>query len=161
VTFDPAASDRRPGDTRSDSADTEPMQGRHQPASAPIRVVIGSNDAAMRQLLGRVFAQDGRFEVTAQSDNGFEVVADPTGFDVAVLDLSIAGLGILGVISHLRRSSQTWPVVVVTQHDAIYLRHALQAEGATDYLVIPDDLPQVADRTVQAHRAAKALTIAG
>lgn len=161
MTFGPEAGDRRPADATAEPAENGLMQEPDQPTSSPIRVVIGSNDSQLRGLLGTLLSADDRFDVVALSPNGDNVVSEPATFDVAVLDLSIAGLGILGVISHLKRRDPSTPVVVITQHDAVYLRHALEAEGAADYMVIPGSLPEVADRIARVHEAAHALMVAG
>lgn len=131
------------------------MPEPEQATSGPIRVVIGSNDSQLRGLLGTLLSADDRFVVVALSASGDGVIADPASFDVAVLDPSIAGLGILGVISYLKRLEPATPVVVITQQDAVYLRHALEAEGVADYMVIPGSLPDVADRLARVHEATR------
>ncbi len=131
------------------------MSNTERRSPAHIRVVIGSNDAQLRSLLGRSLSDDGRFRVVADGADGEAVVAAPLRFDVAVLDLSLRGLGILGVISDLRRRHPSPPVVVVSEHDAVYLRHAVEAEGAADYLLIPENLDETAERIVRAYEASR------
>jgi len=125
------------------------MEDAHHPTQR-IRVLVGSTDTHLRKLLGSSVGHDRRFEMVAQATDGEAVVACPAVFDAAVVDVSIAGLGILGVMSHLRSSPKHPVLVVVSRTDAIYLRHACLAEGAADYLVLPGDLEQLPDRIVRA-----------
>jgi DNA-binding response OmpR family regulator len=121
------------------------------------RVLVASTDVSVRKLLSSSLSRDRRFTIVAQAGDGDAVVTSTTDFDIAVVDVSISGLGILGVMSNLRRSASQPIVIVVSRTDAIYLRHACLAEGATDYLVIPDDLPGLPERVARASEASPAL----
>jgi DNA-binding NarL/FixJ family response regulator len=125
------------------------MQEEPRPA-APIRVLVASTDKHLRSLLCWSLAQDDRLDVVAQVSDGDAIVMAPAAMDVALVDMSINGLGILGVLRRLGRRDPVPNVVVVSTHDVEYLRHALDAEGATDYLVMPRDVEQLTERLWQA-----------
>jgi len=115
-----------------------------------VRVMVASSDISVRKLVCSALIRDRRFQVAAQATDGDAVVACSVEFDAAIVDVSIAGLGILGVMSGLRRRVSGSVVVAVSRTDAIYLRHACMAEGADDYLVLPDDLDKLPGTVVEA-----------
>lgn len=127
------------------------MQDAHP--TQRIRVLVASTETHLRKLLSSALGRDRRLEVVAQASDGDAIVICPTDFDAAVVDVSIAGLGILGVMSHLQASQRNPVIVVVSRTNAIYLKHACLAEGAREYVVLPDELEQLPDRIVQAVRA--------
>lgn len=116
-------------------------------------MLVASSDISVRKLICSALVRDRRFEVVAQATDGDSVVGCPIEFDAAIVDVSIPGLGILGVMSGLHDALTRPVVVVVSRSDAVYLRHACLAEGANDYLVLPDDLYKLPDRVVGAVRA--------
>lgn len=118
--------------------------------SGTIRVLVASTDTRARKLLCSTLTRDRRFEVVAQVADGGAVITCPTAFDVAIVDVAISGLGVLGVMSALHASTQRPVLIVVSRTDAIYLRHACLAEGASDYLVLPDDLNELPTRIIRA-----------
>ena len=109
-------------------------------------VLVASSDAHLRSLLAWTLAQDERFEVVAQAKDGDEVLACPESFRVEVVDVSIGGLGILGVMRRLKRRTDGPIVVVVGHESASYVRHALALEGAADYLLLPEDVDDLTQR---------------
>jgi DNA-binding NarL/FixJ family response regulator len=116
----------------------------------PIRVIVASGSRPLRELLRRSLVLDGRVNIIGEASDGDGVVAQTDSFDVALVDLAIPGLGILGVLSKLRQTPPARSVVVMAHTDAVYLRSAVYAEGGADYVVIPDDLEQLADRLFKA-----------
>ena len=117
-------------------------------------MLVASSDRRLRSVLCWSLEHDERCQVVAQASDGDAVVACRCAVDVAVVDVAISGLGIMGLIGRLRGREPAPPVVVVANTDAIYLRHAVQAEGALDYLVMPDDLDHLGERLVQSSRRA-------
>jgi DNA-binding response OmpR family regulator len=63
-----------------------------------------------------------------------------------MVDLRISGLGGLGTIAHLHDSHPVPAIAVLAETDAVYLRHAAEAEGAEAYLVKPANLDTLGDR---------------
>jgi two-component system invasion response regulator UvrY len=120
----------------------------------PIRVLVAESNPHLRSLLGWVLTHDERFRVVAQVGDGDGAATCKEEFDVALVDLSISGLGGLGTIARLRQRRPAPAIVVLADTDAIYLRHAAAAEGAACYLVKPADLHSLAD-----HLAEVAVTV--
>lgn len=120
---------------------------------------MASSDVRMRKLLSSALSRDRRLGVDAQVADGASVVTSAISADVVVVDVAIAGLGILGVMSGLHGSRRELPVIVVSRSDAIYLRHACLAEGAIDYLVLPEGLNTLADRVIRASRDPTAVVV--
>lgn len=118
-------------------------------------MVVASSDITVRRLICSSLIRDRRFEVMAQATDGDSAVTCPFGFDAAIVDVSIPGLGILGVLSGLHDPPADRVVVVVSRSNAVYLRHACLAEGADDYLVWPDELNELPDRVVEAVHASQ------
>ena len=116
-----------------------------------VRVVIASAESRVRKLLSWSLSHDGRFNVVGEVSDGDALVAQTEPFDVALVDLTIPGLGVLAVIYRLRRDSPNRAVVVMGHTDAGYVRNAVIAEGAADYLLLPDDLEKLADRLLNAY----------
>lgn len=120
-------------------------------------MLVGSSDEHLRALLRRLLAHDGGFDVVDEASDGDAVVGCPQTFDLALVDMSIAGLGIIGVLAQLGRRTPAPTVVVITHYDAGYLRAALAAEGASDYVVVPEDLGDLGERLVRAAARARHL----
>ena len=116
----------------------------------PIRVMVASADRRARKLLSWSLTHDGRFNVVGEASDGDMLVAQTEPYELALVDLTIPGLGILGVIDRLRRHSPSQTVVVMGYTDARYVRKAITAEGAADYLLLPDDLDKLTDRLLNA-----------
>lgn len=154
VTLVPEGKDSRYRDSAAGPLQSGPMEETHP--TGKVRVLVASTDTRVRKLLYSTLSRDKRFDVVAQVADGGSVVASAEPFDVAVVDVAIAGLGILGVMSGLHGPMRSPVVIVVSRTDAIYLRHACLAEGAADYLVLPDaliELPDHVERAVQASTA--------
>lgn len=154
VTLVPAEKDSRYRDPAAGQLHSGPMEEAHP--TGKVRVLVASTDTRVRKLLYSTLSRDKRFDVVAQVTDGDSVITLAESFDIAVVDVAIAGLGILGVMSGLHGPMRSPAVIVVSRTDAIYLRHACLAEGAADYLVLPDALvalPDHVERAVQASTA--------
>lgn len=154
VTLVPAEKDSRYRDSTAGALQSGPMEEAHR---GKVRVLVASTDTRVRKLLYSTLSRDKRFEVVAQVADGGSVITSAEPFDIAVVDVAIAGLGILGVMSGLHGPTRSPVVIVVSHTDAIYLRHACLAEGAADYLVLPDALVELPDHVERAVQAATAL----
>lgn len=120
-----------------------PDQQRSEPA--PRSVVVASPDLHMRALLSRALGDTQRFRVVGQAEDGWAVLRH-VDFDIAVADVAISAPGFLELNRELRSRRPAATVVAVSHHAPLYLRHALAAEGVADFLVIPEDVPELADR---------------
>lgn len=141
VTFGPSGSDCRYQDHLSRQFHIGVMEAPR--VANRIKVVVASTDPNLRKTICLAFVRDRRFEVVAQAEDGDALIACPIEFDAAIVDVSISGLGVLGVMSSLHTLSSRLVMVVVSRTDAIYLRHACLAEGADEYMILPDDLDRL------------------
>ncbi len=102
-----------------------------------IRVLVADDHAVLRAGLRVLIGAQPDMEVVGEAADGDEAVrkvgeARP---DVALVDLTMPGVGGIKAIERIRRESPTTRVLVLTMHDVpAYLRSALAA-GATGYVV--------------------------
>jgi two-component system, NarL family, invasion response regulator UvrY len=113
----------------------------------PIRVLVAESRPHLLASLCRKLTKDKRFCVVAQAHTGDEAVASKVDFDVALVDLTISGLGSLGTVARLHQHHPDARIVVIADSDVVYLRNAATAEGASGYLV-PADTADMGDRLV-------------
>ena len=111
---------------------------------------MASSDDRLRSLLAWTLVQDDRFEVVGEATDGDGVLACPAPFRVALVDLTIGGLGILGVLRRLLRRPEDLAVVVVGHEKSGYVRDALRLEGAADYVLLPECVEELSDRVLAA-----------
>ena len=155
VTLVPEGRDSRYRNSAAERLHSGPMEETQ--STGKIRVLVASTDTRVRKLLYSTLSRDKRFEVVAQVADGGAVITSAEAFDAAVVDVAISGLGVLGVMSGLHGAMRPPAVIVVSRSDAIYLRHACLAEGAADYLVLPDALVDLPDHVARAVQSAAAL----
>jgi two-component system, OmpR family, response regulator len=122
------------------------MPVAENPPQGPIRVLVAESDPHLSAVLAWVLSHDERFAVVAQVRDGDAVLACQAGFDLALIDLGIFGLGGLGTIARLHSRQPAPLIAVLADVDAIYLRHAVEAEGADAYFVKPAHLADLDDR---------------
>jgi len=108
----------------------------------PIRVLVAESKPDLLTALCRKLTRDKRFRVVAKARSGDEAVASEAEFDMALVDLTISGLGSLGTVARLRERNPDARIVVLADTDVLYLRNAAAAEGASGYLVreAPEDM---------------------
>lgn len=96
------------------------MSGGGEAASGPRwRVVLIDDAEELRELVGRLLARDGRFEVVGEAADGaqgIEVVAGTTP-DAVVLDLAMPVMDGLEAMPHIRAAAPGVTVVVLTGFD--------------------------------------------
>ena len=128
-----------PGPTLTNTPETE------NPTRGPIRVLVAESDPHLSAVLSWVLSHDERFAVVAQVRDGRRPGVPgwirPGGHRSGHLRL-----GGLGTIAWLRRRQPAPLIAVLADIDAIYLRHAVEAEGADAYFVKPARLADLDDR---------------
>ena len=103
----------------------------------PLRVLVADDHTLVRESLVAVLEADGRCVVVGQAANGSDALAavvrlDP---DVAIVDISMPGLGGLEVVRRLRGDAPRTRVLVLTMHEEQeYLLQAVRA-GAAGFLL--------------------------
>jgi DNA-binding response OmpR family regulator len=113
------------------------------------RVLVAETDRHLQSVLCWTLDHDERFSVVARVSSGDQAVACCEPFDLALVALTISGLGGMGTIARLHRRTPVPVVVVLAPVDPIYLRHAAADEGAVGFLVAPRDLDNLPERLVE------------
>ena len=104
--------------------------------TAKIRVLIADDHGILRSGVGLLVNAQPDMEVVAETGDGREavVMAKREQPDVAVLDLSMPGLGGIRATEEIRQRCPRTKVLILTMHaDAEYVRSAMLA-GAKGYL---------------------------
>ena len=101
------------------------------------RVLIVDDDAGVRRMLTRTLEAEG-YDVTVAADGGAALVeVERAAPDLILLDVTMPGVGGLGVTKRLRGKGDAVPVLLLTARDAVSDRVAGLDAGADDYLVKP------------------------
>jgi DNA-binding NarL/FixJ family response regulator len=106
----------------------------------PIRVVIIDDHAMVREGLKKILIPEANINVVGEACDGKEgitVVGKMTP-DVAVLDLSMPGVGGLEVIASLRKVSAKTKIVILSMHGKEALAQEALREGASAYILKGD-----------------------
>jgi len=119
-------------------------------ADREIAVLVAESDPSTRAELHDLLERDGRFGVVSDAVDGDGAVARAVEVDLVVVDLSVAGLGALGAIEHIRRGGMTPVVVGLSRSGNAWLSRAARSEGAEDVVEWPDDQSQLCDRLARA-----------
>ena len=110
-------------------------------ASEPKRVLVAEDDAAMRQLFGRILTEEGLTVVEAR--DGLAAIARlGERFDVVLTDLKMPGADGLEVLRHVQNRWPQTPVIVITAFGSIPGAVDAMRLGAFDYLSKPLPAPQ-------------------
>ena len=106
-------------------------------ASTPIRVLIADDHALLRAGLRMLLSAQEDIEVVGEAGDGLQALARIRQLapDVALLDITMPGMGGLEVLPQIRESSPRTRILILTMHDDEgYLRKAL-AGGACGYIL--------------------------
>jgi DNA-binding NarL/FixJ family response regulator len=97
-----------------------------------MRVLIADdNDGIRRGIIG-FLSRDASLEVCGEASDGNEAIlkARELAPDLALLDISMAGLNGLEVSRRLRQEMPNIKIIIVSQHDAAHLLPSVRAAGA-------------------------------
>lgn len=119
-----------------------------------MRIVVVEDDERIASFVARgLTAQGHQVVAAANGRDGIEVASEPD-VDLVILDLGLPDLDGTEVLSRLRRSSGSPPVLVLTARDAIADKVDVLDRGADDYLTKPFALDELLARVrVLARRA--------
>jgi DNA-binding response OmpR family regulator len=102
-----------------------------------LRVLVIEDERKVARSLQRGLQAEGYEVITATNgDDGFEQ-ANSHPFDCVILDLMLPGRDGLQVLTDLRKTGKTVPVIILTARDTIEDRVIGLDTGADDYLVKP------------------------
>lgn len=123
-----------------------------------MRVLLVEDDPMIGKSVQQGLRQDGHTADWLRDGQQAELALATTPYDILLLDLGLPGRSGLDVLTRLRRSANSIPVLVITARDAIADRIRGLDAGADDYLVKPFDLDELSARmrAVQRRRAGRA-----
>ncbi len=96
---------------------------------------------------------DHRFGVVTDVFDGDGAVEHASEVDVVVVDLSVAGLGCLGTISHIHQDARRPAVIGLSTPGQEWLDPLVRSEGADDVIMWPADRDRFCDRLALAVRS--------
>lgn len=119
--------------------------------SKKIRVLVADDDEVTREALGEVLREEG-YDVALAAD-GLQAVALLPTFrpDVVLTDLSMPGLGGVGVVARVRELTPLVPVFIITAHSVIDAEREARELGVQGYLNKPlsfDDMLEKLTRLI-------------
>jgi len=114
-----------------------------------VRLLLVEDELAQRQILERQLAKLGNQVVAVET--GAEAVREleQSDFDVAVTDLKLPDFDGIEVISRTRQSGNDIPILVITAYASVKTAIAALQVGATDYLIKPVRMADLARRLRQ------------
>lgn len=101
-----------------------------------IKVIIADDDALIREGLKIILEADGRFEVTACAENGFQALQYCTSghIDVALLDVRMPVMDGLQASQKISETTAAKPLILTTFDDDDFILKAIK-NGARGYLL--------------------------
>jgi FixJ family two-component response regulator len=118
--------------------------------SAGATVFLVDDEAGMSKALTRLLQTQGYRVVACSSAEEFLKLPPATGACCLVVDVTMPGIGGLGLQQHLMRSGITIPIIFLSGRDDISTSVRALKDGAADFLTKPVD----ASRLLPAVRAA-------
>jgi len=109
-------------------------------------VLVASSDDKLRSLLATSIEATDTIRLVGQVTDGASVLSYVGVLDAVVIDIALGGLGVIAVMEHLLSRTPPPVIVVVSRADAPYLRDAMVAAGASDFLIIPSQIDVLAQR---------------
>jgi DNA-binding NarL/FixJ family response regulator len=125
-----------------------------------IRVLLADDRAVLRAGLGRLLSEVPDIDVVLEVASGFEAVdaVRRGGVDIALVDISMPGPGVISTVEQIRAASPGTRVVVLSTHPAEqYALRVLQA-GASAYVMKQDPWTEVVAAIRKAHAGGRYVT---
>ena len=118
----------------------------HALESPPLRVLVVEDDEKLCALLCRALSDDGfRGEPAFDGLTALRRLSEEP-FGAVLLDVGLPGMDGLEVCARLRASGSSMPVIVVSARGSVEDVFAGRRAGATDYLLKPFSLQELATR---------------
>jgi FixJ family two-component response regulator len=102
-------------------------------------VAVVDDDASVRKALTRLLQSADLQVLVYASATEFLDTGLSSGLDCVILDIHLGGMSGLELLSQLRRSGCSLPVLIITAHDDAQAREAATRAGCTAYLRKPVD----------------------
>lgn len=101
-----------------------------------IRVILADDHDVVRKGIKLVLSEDPSIEVVGEAKTGAEVIGliSKNKCDVLLMDISMPGMSGLDVLSEIRRSDKTLPVVFLSMHPEEHYAVRAVRSGAAGYI---------------------------
>ena len=117
-------------------------------------VAIVDDDASVRRALTRLLQSAGIRVLTYASATEFLDTGISSAPGCLILDIHLGGMSGLELLSQLRRSGYSIPILIITAHDDAQTREAAARVGCTAYLRKPLDGKMILDEVAAAMKRA-------
>jgi len=117
-------------------------------------VAVVDDDASVRRALTRLLQSAGLRVLTCASATEFLATGVSSAPDCVILDIHLGGMSGLEMLSRLRESGCSLPVLIITAHDDAQTREAAARVGCTAYLRKPLDGKMLLDEVAAAMKRA-------
>jgi DNA-binding NtrC family response regulator len=118
-------------------------------------ILIIDDEAGMRDMVSRLFADAGYDTATAPDGAAGLATAKSGEFDLVVLDMSLPKMSGLEVLAGIKEVKPDLPVIMVTAYGSTQTAIEALRLGAYDYITKPfdlDELQMTAERALEAQR---------
>jgi two-component system, NarL family, invasion response regulator UvrY len=115
-----------------------------------IEVLIADDNPLQRKLLTMALSEDENIVVTAEAENGEEVLrlVNEKSFDVIILDIELSKKSGIEVFKELKMQGKNIPVIIVSNYPKEEFENAVLAIGVSCYIEKSD----VPDKIIEAVR---------
>ena len=117
-------------------------------------VAIVDDDASVRRALTRLLQSAGIRVLTYASATEFLDTGISSAPGCLILDIHLGGMSGLELLSQLRRSGYSIPILIITAHDDAQAREAARQGGCKAYLCKPLDAQVFLQEVVGAMKSA-------
>jgi DNA-binding NarL/FixJ family response regulator len=114
-----------------------------------IEVLLAQADNHSRALLRWMLQDDGRFRVLDEVSSGEELIAYRGMPGLLLVDLALPGLNAHDAVQQFGPVHPVCKIVVLAPRDVPYLRQAMAAAGAHEYVVVTEPDTRLLDRLAQ------------
>jgi two-component system response regulator AtoC len=114
-----------------------------------VKLLLVEDELAQRQILASELAKLGNEVVAVETGAEALTKLDQGEFDIAVTDLKLPDFDGIEVIRRVRKSGNDIPILVITAYASLKTAIAALQVGATDYLIKPVRIPDLARRLQQ------------
>lgn len=109
-------------------------------------ILIVDDEENLRMTLSRILNKEGHTVTTAPSGEEALHLTRAGAFDLAFIDLKMAGMGGLELLGELRSQYPEMPVLILTAHASLDSAIEAVRQGARDYLIKPADPTAIIER---------------
>jgi len=102
-----------------------------------VKVAVVEDDFGMRQAIARILSAAGMFSQAFPSAEDFLNAQAIENFDVLVVDIRLPGMSGFNMVRGLINRGIRRPVIFITSHDEVAMKHEAFSLGGLDFLSKP------------------------